>query len=94
MADSIMQDERACFVTGTPYGIDLHHIYFGNPRRRISDENGFTVYLRHDIHMALHDRRRPWDNLDATLKVACQMEFERRGHTREEFIALIGRSYL
>lgn len=94
MAKSIMQTERVCYITGTTQDIDLHHIYFGNPRRRISDENGFTVYLRHDIHMALHDHRRPFQALDHTLKMACQRKFEEMGHTREEFMRLIGRSYL
>lgn len=94
MAKSIMQDEKRCFVTGTSYGIDLHHIYFGNPRRKISDRNGFTVYLRHDIHMALHDHRKPFENLDSQLKRMCQAVYEKQGHTRKEFVALIGRSYL
>lgn len=94
MADSIMQAEKVCYITGMTQNIDLHHIYFGNPRRKISDKNGFTVYLRHDIHMALHDHRPPWDSLDLDLKLDCQRHFEALGHTREEFRALIGKSYL
>ena len=86
--------EPYCFVTGATQGLDCHHIYFGDPGRRISDENGFWVYLRHDVHMALHERRFPCEFLDQRLKVRCQEAFEDMGHTREEFVALVGRSYI
>ena len=94
MAKSILQEEKACFVTGCETGLDLHHIYFGNPNRKISDQNGFTVYLRHDIHMMLHARQKPFEMLDRELKERCQKRFEEMGHTREEFMSLIGRNYL
>ena len=91
---SIMQDSKRCFVTGAVSGLDCHHIYFGNPNRRISDEQGFWVWLRHDIHMKLHSRQKPFHMLDTQLKMQCQMEFEGRGGKRAEFMRLIGRSYL
>lgn len=94
MAESVMQDERKCLVTGATQGLDRHHIYFGNPNRRISEENGFWCWLRHDVHMALHDRMRPFDKLDGELKRACQQAYEGMGHTRREFMALMGRNYL
>lgn len=87
-------DEPHCFVTGATRGIDCHHIYFGNPGRRVSDESGFWVYIRHDLHMALHDHRPPCETLDADLKRMCQERFEETGGTRDEFIALVGRSYI
>lgn len=82
-----------CYVSGWGGALDVHHIYPGNPNRRISDENGFWVYLRHDVHMAAHERREPYETLLADLQRECQEEFEKT-HTREEFRALIGRSYL
>ena len=93
-APSIIQDEKECFVTKSTGWLDCHHIYFGNPRRRISDENGFWVWLRHDVHMALHARSEPFSGLDAELKRECQRAFEEQGHTRREFMELIGWSYL
>lgn len=94
MADSIMQASKHCYVTGSTTNLDKHHIYKGNPLRRISEENGFWVWLRHDVHMALHARQRPFQNLDDVLKRKCQEEFERQGGTREEFMRLIRRNYL
>lgn len=93
MGRSILQDERTCLVTGSTDGLDLHHIYHG-PLRKVSDHMGFTCWLRHDVHMMLHARQKPFDKLDDELKRACQEAFEGMGHTRREFMALIGRSYL
>ena len=93
-ADSILQDEKKCLVTGATYGLDCHHVYFGNPNRRISDEHGFWIWLRHDVHMMLHNRMKPFEKLDWELKRACQQVYEAEGHTREAFIRLIGRNYL
>ena len=87
-----MQDEKKCYISGVEYGLHLHHIFHG-PNRKISDRQGFTVYLRSDIHMALHDHRKPYEKLDGILKRECQRKFEET-HTREEFMALIGRNYL
>lgn len=93
MAKSILQDERKCIVTGCTEGLDCHHIYFG-PLRQVSERMGFKVWLRHDVHMMLHARQKPFQNLDRELKRACQEAFEAMGHTRREFMAIIGRNYL
>lgn len=88
-----MQSSKECYVTGSTTGLHLHHIYHG-PNRKVSDREGFTVWLRHDVHLALHDHREPYAGLDRILKEQCQMRYEAMGHTREEFRALIGKSYL
>ena len=46
--DSILQATRECYITGATDGLHKHHIYFGNPNRRISEANGFWVWLRWD----------------------------------------------
>lgn len=91
--DSILQDTRECYITGDTQGLHRHHIYFGNPNRRRSEENGFWVWLRWDWHngarYGVHFSR----DLDLRLKRACQEKFEER-HSREAFRRLIGKSYL
>ena len=89
---SIMQDEKKCYVTGAESGLDLHHIYAGK-NRQASDRNGFTVWLAHPVHMALHAHQRPFETLDARLRRDCQRKFEET-HSRAEFMAIIGASYL
>ncbi len=91
--DSILQSSKECLITGATAGLHKHHIYPGNPNRKISEANGFWCWLRWDWHngadYAVHFNR----NLDLQLKQMCQEEFEKT-HSREEFIALIGKSYL
>lgn len=89
---SIVQPEKACYVTGATYGLDLHHCIHGSHRRK-ADQLGLTVWLRHDVHMALHDHRKPFENLDWELKQAAQRAYE-RDHSREEWMAIFGRSWL
>lgn len=68
-------------------------MYPGNPNRRISEENGFWVWLRADWHnlasYGVHFNK----DLDRKLKQACQEKFEET-HSREEFVRLIGKNYL
>lgn len=89
---SIMQDEKYCIITGKPYGLHKHHIY-GGPNRRISEEQGFYVYLTPEYHNMSNKGVHFNKELDLALKKACQCRYEET-HSREEFIALIGRSYL
>ena len=91
--DSIMQDIRECYITGDTHALHKHHIYFGNPNRRISEAWGFWVWLRWDWHngaeYGVHFNR----DLDLKLKRECQEKYEET-HSREEFRKLIGKSYL
>ncbi len=88
-ADSILQTAEECYVTGSSYQLDCHHIYHG-PRRKAADKWGCWVWLRHDVHMDLHSRD---TDLDRRLKRECQEEFERRyGH--QKFMEVFGKSYL
>ena len=91
--DSILQSRRECIITGATEGLHKHHLYFGRPGRRISEENGFWCWLRWDWHngakYGVHSDRL----LDLSFKMACQKKFEET-HSREEFMELIGKNYL
>jgi len=89
---SILQDEKKCFVCGCE-DVQCHHIYFG-PKRRKSERNGFKVWLCWEHHLGtigVHGRK--GHDLDEFLKKECQRKFEET-HTREEFMKIIGCSYL
>lgn len=94
MAKSILQSSKECFVTGSTYNLHQHHIFRG-VNRKISDRHGFFVWLREDWHnmadYGVHGKN--GHELDLELKRLCQAQFEKT-HSREEFIALIGRNYL
>lgn len=95
MADSILQTEKVCYITGQTNNLHKHHIYFGNPNRKISEREGFWVYLAGYLHnqsnIGVHGK--DGHELDIMLKQHCQRKYEET-HTREEFIQLIGKSYL
>ena len=91
MSKSILQpDKKECFITGSRIDLDLHHIYHGTANRKIADQEGCWVWLRHDIHMQLHDKDK---ELDRYLQEECQKEYEKT-HTREEFMRKFGKNYL
>jgi len=88
-----MQTERECYKCKTTSGLHLHHIYFGTANRRVSDDNGFTVYLC-GKHHNLSNYGVHFDcGFDLTLKQECQRKYEET-HTRQEFMDLIGRNYI
>lgn len=89
---SILQPERECWVCHTTRNLHLHHIYHG-PNRKVSDQNGFTVFLCFRHHNGSAFGVHFDAGLDQSLKRACQRKFE-ESHSREEFMKLIGRNYL
>lgn len=93
MTDSIIQHEKRCYVTGATVGLDCHHV-FKSSRRKHSEAHGLKVWLRHDVHMAMHDHCPPYETLENDLKRVAQEAFEANGGTREEFRAIFGASYL
>lgn len=89
MSKSIMQDEERCFITGSRVNLDLHHCLHGS-RRKAADEWGCWIWLRHDLHMELHDRNK---ELDRMIERACQERFEELyGH--DAFMRIFGKNYL
>lgn len=95
MGTPILETEKGtCYECHKQGYTELHHIYFGPGRRKISDKNGFVVYLCHECHQGttgVHGR--DGDELDEKLKRECQQEYE-KNHSRSEFMKLIGKNYL
>lgn len=92
MADSIMQKEKACFITGSTTQLCRHHIY-ASGRRKAAEEWGCWVWLRWDWHTgaeySVHQNR----DLDIRLKQQCQERFEKLyGHNK--FMEVFGKSWI
>lgn len=89
---SILQDKKECFITHRTYGLHKHHIY-GGGNRRISEREGFYIFLIPELHN-MSDKGIHFDKgFDLWVKQLCQKEYEKT-HTRQEFMDLIGRNYL
>lgn len=92
MGKSILQPdgEKVCYVSGSRINLDLHHVMHGFANRKIADKWGIWCWLRHDIHMDLHDRDK---ELDLQLKQEAQEAFEKL-YSHEKWMELFGKNYL
>lgn len=88
---SIIENEKRCFFCGSP-NTEKHHIY-GGGNRQVSEQNGFWVYLCPCHHRYTNYSVHGDIKKNIKLKQICQTIYE-KDHTREEFIKLIGKSYL
>ena len=93
---SIIQDEKACFITGRTEGLHRHHIFFGN-NRELSEKYGLWVWLCAELHnmgdFGVHGKY--GKQLDLQLKQEAQrraMDFYR--WSTEDFIRIFGRNYI
>ena len=82
---------RVCYLTGSTQNLDVHHIMNG-PFRKKSDKLGLWIFLRHDVHMKLHQTPQG-QKVARWLKQQAQEAFERKyGH--EKWMKEFGRNYL
>ena len=90
--ESIVQYDKVCFVSGERKNLEKHHVFGGNPNRKISEREGFWVCLTPEWHRGpngVHHNR----DLDLRLKQTCQLAYEET-HSREEFRQMMGKSWL
>lgn len=83
----LTNDLEKCFICKKPAD-DLHEIFCGS-KRQASMKHGFCVPLCRYCHIIVTNSYK----FDAELRSLCQLKFE-TAHSREEFIAIIGRNYL
>lgn len=92
MPESIMQDKKECWITGSTSGLHRHHIYAGS-RRNASEEWGCWVWLRGDWHNLSSYGVHFNTAFDRELKALCQEKFEAL-YGRERFMEVFGKNYL
>lgn len=91
---SILQNRKESYISGSTYNLEEHHIFFGTANRKISEKQGFKVWLTAEEHRGTYGVHGKFGrNLDIRLKQDAQIKYEET-HTREEFIKLIGKGYL
>ena len=90
---SILQTEKSCLVCKTTYDIHTHHVFCGSSNRKNSEKYGLTVYLCGRHHNMSNNGVHFNKELDNKIKRFAQEEFEKK-HTREEFRAIFGKSWL
>lgn len=91
MKSIIQADINYCFVCGR-YGTEIHHVFFGNPNRKLSDKYGLVIGLCYEHHRGnsgVHHNR----ELDLKMKRMAQKVFEQT-YPERDFLAVFGRNYL
>ena len=79
----------------SPKKIEEHHVYFGHGQRDISERWGFKVYLCRKHHVYAGGPEAVHRNHATCLLVQqdVQKRFEKT-HSRQQFMEIVGRSYL
>ena len=90
MSKSIMQDKEECYISGSRINLDKHHCMHGGANRKLAEKYGLWVWLRHDIHMQLHDKDK---ELDRQLEQEAQLAFEKK-YSHEKWMAEFRKNYL
>lgn len=73
--------------------MEIHHIYPSANRRR-SEQYGFVVPLRPDLHPNGVHAGKGAKQIDTRLKIMAQEYYEAHYGTREQFIKEFNKSYL
>lgn len=82
-----------CFLCGSTWSLENHHVFFGAKNRKMSDKYKMTVMLCPNCHRISNESVHLNRKVDLALKSTFQSIFEET-HTREEFFKAFGRSYL
>lgn len=95
MSESIICNDKECFICGTTFDLHRHHIFhqFGN--RDKSEQDGCWIYLcmhHHDDYSKECIHNNP--QFEQVMKMFCQYVWEQEKGTRDEFRDRFGKSYL
>lgn len=93
---SILTDNlKQCYVCGTPYDIEIHHVFFGR-NRKLADKDGCVIPLcmyHHRGLLGVHGKK--GQKLDMQLKQLCQKKWlEYYNKELEDFIQRYRKNYL
>ena len=93
---SIIQDSECpvCYITGRSDCLEKHHVFGGNPGRKLSEKYGLTIYLTADMHRGkdgIHNNRELADRIKAEVQ---KIAMEHYDWTVDEFRLIFGKSYV
>lgn len=99
MESIIQEDKTRCYLCGmSAYfePLDCHHVFGGDPNRKLSEKYGLKVYLHHSkCHIfhktAVHQNA----EINNALKAKVQkIAMEHYGWTVDDFRNIFGKSYI
>ena len=95
MTDSILSNDRECFVCHTTQNLHRHHCFYGAGRRQTSEREGCWCWLCAHHHNMSNDGVHFDRGLDRKIKEMCEEAWlEENDATIDDFIRVFGRNYL
>ncbi len=98
MAKSILQDEHfeyRCYLCGSFFWLEEHHIFGGTGKRKLSEKYGLKVWLCHNCHneppQGVHHNSETRQHLQ---RIAQEKAMQHYGWTEDDFRQIFGKSYL
>jgi len=91
MSKSLLSNAKKCYVCGSEYNIEKHHVIFGTANRKKADDDGLWCYLCHRDHQAVHNQD-IWEK--KALQKIGQEKWESHFGSKDDFIKRYGKSYL
>ena len=88
---SIIQENKSCFICGSTQNLQRHHTWHGTANRRLADEDGLTVLLCMNCHIALHDKG---VNDRFLMEIGERAWLRETGKTVDDFIKRYGRNVI
>lgn len=83
-----------CYLSGRSDNLEIHHVFEGNPGRKLSERYGLKVWLTQEMHTGengVHQNRKLSDRLKAEIQ---QKAMEYYGWSIEQFRHIFGKSYI
>lgn len=93
--NSIIQENKECFICKTKKSLHSHHIFFGKGCRQLSEEHGLKIWLCPMHHVGSKNGVHFNKSFDNELKsMAEQVWLETNSKTKDDFIKVFGKNYL
>ena len=93
MTSILVTEPNVCYICRRVGYTEIHHVLYG-ALRKIADDNGLTCYLCYECHRGTKGvHGRDGNALNRYLKAHVQTEYEKL-HSHEEWMELVGRSYI
>lgn len=93
--NSIIQNNKECYVCKTIKSLQSHHIFYGTGNRSLSETHGLKVWLCPYHHVGTKEGVHFNKQLDLQLKrVAEEKWIGKNCKTKDDFIKVFGKNYL
>lgn len=92
---SIIQSEKVCYRTGATFDLEEHHVYGGNPNRKLSEKYGLKIWLKADYHRntkhSIHMNKEFREQVQRDVQLIAMKHY---GWTVDDFRQIFGRSFI